>query len=369
MSKSKNSKTKKPINKKKPIKNKPIKNNKKRNLLFVVTFAIGVLLLVATYAWFSSSLNVKIKFIDMKVSTDTGLFISLDGVEFSDSVEISESAILEQLNDTYPNHKNQWTNSGLWSVSTNGPKSSNDSFFDIYSGEIYRYREQAKRGQKFLVASRIDEIESSRWSKYIAFDIFLKNVSGSPKSDNLFLTDDTIIEFENGVDEETRVKMSGIMNSIRFGIVRIGDTNLKASVNEIQNLQCNNNCKSIIYEPNHTLHSEYSIALAKRIGVDLVDGEYVPTYGIIKEGKYLEHRRSYHNTGLEIDSEHFAIQETIKYDDLIDPIFQIPNGITKLRIYIWVEGQDIDSLETSSAGSPIYLSIDLEKDLSGYEGY
>jgi len=364
MSKSKVNKTKKPNNKKKPI-----KSNKKRNLLFVLTLCIGVLLLVSTYAWFSSSLNVKIKFIDMKVSTDSGLFISLDGIEFSDSVEISEDAIIDNLKKTYPNNRNQWSSGGLWSVSTNGIRTSNDGYFDVYAGEIYKYREQAKKGQKFLVTKSIIENESSSWNKFIAFDIFLKNASGSPKSDNLYLTKDTILEFEDGVDEETRIKMSGIMNSIRFGIVRIGDTNLKASVNEIQNLQCNNNCKSIIYEPNHKSHSDYSISIAKRFGIDLVDGEYVPTYGIINAGKYLNHKSGYYNSGVEVDEEHFALQETLVNEDLDDPIFQIPNGITKLRIYIWVEGQDVDSLETSSAGSPIYLSIDLEKDLAGYEGY
>ena len=51
-----------------------------------------------------------------------------------------------------------------------------------------------------------------------------------------------------------------------------------------------------------------------------------------------------------------------------NPIFQIPNGITKARVYVWIEGQDIDALEVHSEGAPVALNLDLEKDLAGYEG-
>ena len=38
------------------------------------------------------------------------------------------------------------------------------------------------------------------------------------------------------------------------------------------------------------------------------------------------------------------------------------------HVYLWIEGQDIDALEVHSEGAPIYLNLDLEKDLAGYEG-
>jgi hypothetical protein len=48
-------------------------------------------------------------------------------------------------------------------------------------------------------------------------------------------------------------------------------------------------------------------------------------------------------------------------------MFKIPNGITKFRAYVWIEGQDIDSLETYSRGADIYVAINLIKDLAGYD--
>ena len=38
------------------------------------------------------------------------------------------------------------------------------------------------------------------------------------------------------------------------------------------------------------------------------------------------------------------------------------NSITKVRVYIWLEGQDIDSLETDSQGANLDVSIDFIKD-------
>ncbi len=363
-------------NNNKSTKQKKIKilNDKKRTrILFCITVLLTILLISSTYAWFKASLNVKVKFINMKVSTDSGLFISLDGVNFSSEIEVSRESIMEDINDIYPNHTNQWASSGLWTVSSNGIENSNSDKFNLFYGELGKYRSGEKKGQRYLSTMKIDESKKQSWNRYIAFDIFLKNVSGSPKSDNLYLTEETYFQFEDGylegLEEDDRVEMEGIMNSIRLGIVRIGDTTLNADKDTIQNLKCNNNCKTIIYEPFSTSHTEKSIEDAAEYGITMSNGEYIPTYGVYSEGIYLNHKSCYFNSGVSIDTEHFALQKTIKDSNLDDPIFQLPNGITKLRVYIWLEGQDIDSLETHSTGAPIDVGLDFIKDLSGYEGY
>lgn len=343
------------------------KLTKRSRLLFIVLLLLAVVLIFATYAWFSASLNVKIKFFDVKVSTDTGLFISLDGVNFSDSIEISNESIIDDLYDLYPNHTNQWASNGLWSVSTNGIPNSNSNKFAIFNGEMGKYTDKERRGQRYLVTSLLDESKPNDWSQYIAFDVFLKNVSGSPKKDNLYLTRNTFVEFDEEADEETISKMTDIMNSMRIGVVYIGETNSKADVRTIQNLQCNNQCRSFIYEPNSMLHNEESINAAKKLGIELVNNTYVPTYGVYSEGIYLNHKSGFVNSGVALDTEHFALQNTLKDEDLEAPLFQIPNGITKVRVYVWIEGQDIDALEVHSEGAPVDLNLEFEKDLAGYD--
>lgn len=336
-------------------------------MVLALLFLTTVLLIFVTYAWFSVSLNVKIKFFEMNVSSNSGLFISLDGIDFSDSVEITSKSIIDNLKTRYPTNTNQWAAKGLWPISTIGIKHPNQDKFEIYEGTLVKARDKDRKLYRFLNTAHMPEDSSNLYKSYLAFDIFLKNVSGSPKSDNLYIDEGTYIDFGDDVDEESRIEMDGIINSIRFGFLKIGSTSSNDEIRNIQNLKCNNDCAAVIYEPNKIKHSPLSIERAYTdYGVTLVDGEISPTYAIIKEGRRLEYANGHEGSGIPLDTEHFQFQETIMESQFIDPIFQIPNGITKMRIYVWLEGQDIDSLETNSEGAPIFLAIDLLKDLAGY---
>lgn len=335
-------------------------------LLKVITFLTAIFLIISSYAWFSTSLNVQIKFFDLVVSSDSGLFISIDGVNFSESIEVSVDSVIRDLVRLYPNHTNQWSVGGMWPVSSNGIRNSNSDRFDIFIGEIKRPKGRIQEGEiRYLNTNRYVEDRASLSNVYVAFDIFLKNVSGSPYSDNLYFNDDTYIDFDGEVSDETKESMSGIMNSLRMGLIKIGSVSLNADVNTIQNIRCNNNCEMTIFEPNKTSHSELSIENASDLGINLVDGVYTPTYAVINPGTRLEHMNGH--AGIPLNTNNFALQRTISEADFNSPIFSIPNGITKLRVYVWIEGQDVDSLETHSVGAPIFIAIGLEKDLAGYE--
>ncbi len=348
--------------------NKKIINRIQANnsMLKVITFLTAVFLLISSYAWFSTSLNVQIKFFDLVVSSDSGLFISIDGVNFSEAIEVSVDNIVQDLGRLYPNHVNQWALGGMWPVSSNGIRNSNADKFDIFVGEIRRPKGRLKETEvSHLNTSRFIEERPSAANIFVAFDIFLKNVSGSPYPDNLYFNDDTEIDFDGEIDDETKESMSGIMNSLRMGIVKIDSVSLEADVRTIQNIRCNNNCESVIFEPNRVTHSETSIENAEEMGITLINGVYVPTYAVFNGGAKLEHMSGH--GGIPLNTNHFTLQRTISEDDFHRPIFTIPNGITKLRVYVWIEGQDVDSLETHSVGAPIFIALGLEKDLAGYE--
>lgn len=332
-------------------------------VLYGAIFATAVFLIIASYAWFSATLNVRIKFFDLVVSTDNGLFISLDGINFSESVEVSLNSIITDLKKTYPNHTNQWSTTGLWPVSTNGIKDSNSDKFSVFLGQVSRKRNLDEK--RYLTTKAVSETVSRTSNVYIAFDVFLKNVSGSPNNDNLYLDEGTSISFTQDVEEEIREEMTGIMNSMRIGMVIVGTVPTTADIDSIQNMKCNNRCSTLIYEPFSTLHSPMSIENAQQHGITLVDGVYSPTYAIIKEGSRLEHANGQEGSGIPLDTEHFALQRTIT--NFNESIYSIPNGITKLRVYVWIEGQDMDSLETSSKGANIDIVISFVKDLAGYD--
>lgn len=383
MAKSNNTKVKKTVSNKTNSKKKnktalakiKLLSSKKRNFItMIIIFLIGVLLTVSTYAWLSTNINVRVKNFNMIVAQNSGLSLSLNGIDFSNYVEISQEILIEELVRTYPNNTSQWSANGLIPISSIGTSGPNDSTFDFFSSAGVKYKDRDKKVGYLTTKLMTEEKERKTFNNYIAFDLFLKNSTGSPTSDNLFLDPTTYLALENEEEPETEEakedleEMKGLINSARFGIVKIGSVDLDARIDEIQNIQCNNNCQAIIYEPNSREHTELSIERAMKYGLNLKDGEYFPTYAYINPIRNVKVEDTISGSA-NLDLNNFKLQETFEEEDLINPIFQIPNGITKIRVYVWLEGQDIDSLETDSEGAKISISMDFTKDTFGYDSY
>lgn len=328
------------------------------NILLTLTFLIGLLLIVSSYAWFSSALNFKVKFFTITASTNTGLLISLDGKEYSGTIDVNVDTVITNLN-TYSNHKNRWASKRLYPTSSNGINNSNNDTFDMFRGIVFDYKQNTNR--RVISVDLEEELEPTIDSSFIAFDIFLKNVSGSPNPDNLYLDTGSGVDFTNESDDDS----NGIINSMRFGFLKINSVSSKSELNIIQNMTCNNKCESTIFEPRHLNHSSESIKRVKNMGISLLNNTPFPTYAIIKEGRELESRGGYNYTNIPLDNEHFKLQNTIT--NLNTRLMQIPNAVTKVRIYVWVEGQDVDILESVSNGSNVSIAINFKKDLAGYD--
>lgn len=353
-------------NKNKSVNKSENKNNifllKKFNLKItpLIILLSGILLIFSSYAWFSVNLNVKVKTFNMLVSKNGGLTISLDAINYDTFVEISADKLIKELKLTYPNNTSQWAGNGLVPVSTNGILDSNSNYYHICTTSGVRYRNRTKENG-FVTTTPANESISREFNNFIAFDLFLKNVSGSPIPDNLYLETGT----EFGIDDDAKEEMRGLFNSVRLGFLKIGSMPTNTNPTVIQNLKCNNNCESVIYEPNSSNHTNLSIERALQYDVNLVDGEYFPTYGCIKTGGPIYVKNAVSGSP-NLDPNYFALQKTVKEGDFTDPLFEIPDGVTKVRVYLWIEGQDIDSLETDSSGSDISVSINLIKDTKGY---
>lgn len=337
-------------------------DDRKFNILVTITFFTGVILIVSTYAWLSANLNAKVDFFNIVASNQDGLTISLDGNTFSSSVDISEDAIINDLKNTYANHTNQWAKRGLFPISTNGTQTVNNDKFHILGASKIAYKINSLSRKRYLNARVVSEEQSNNKGIFIAFDLFLKNVvSGSPKSDNLYLDRGTGVALTS--DEYTDA--DGAINSVRFGFLKIGTTPLEANLDAVQNQTCNNGCEMVIYEPHSTAHSQASIDRARKYGVNLIPGIPNPTYALINPGDHLELANGQYGSGIKLDTEYFALQNTIT--SFNRPIFQIPEGITKVRVYVWLEGQDMDSIESFSSGSIIKIAINFIKDTAAYE--
>ncbi|MDD6272014.1 MAG: hypothetical protein PUA90_00645 [bacterium] len=358
-------KSKKKTTKKRKVNNRqPISKSRFIAALISLTF-LGILLIFSTYAWFSSTLNVRIKTFNMLVSKNAGLEISFDAVNYAEEIEISENVLFEDVPVNYPNHKSFWSTGGLFPVSTIGNKSNNSYFFDIYRSPGVKYHNLLLREDGYVQTVFYPQTQPKKSSGFLAFDIFFRNDNnGSPTADNLYFDIGTGVK----AVEELSEQMEGLFNSIRIGIVKVGSVPMDATAKEAQSIQCNNNCKSIIYEPNSTSHTQMSIDKANKFNLTVIDGEYYPTYANIQGVNQAEIIDTLSGSPT-LDTKSFALQKTITEKDFDKPLFTIPHGITKARIYVWIEGGDIDSIETDSEGAEINLSINFVKDTNGWDNY
>lgn len=341
------------------------KNKSKLFLMLLMILFLAVLLIISTYAWFSTSLNVKVKTFNMIVTKDSGLTISFDGVNFDSSIAISRDILFEQLTPVYKNHKSQWASNGFVPVSTIGNKSRNSQFFDVYRTGGIKYRNPLLREGAYFYTNYFNQDKPKKFANFIAFDLFFRNDNNeSPVADKLYFDYGTGVKMSDTTDE----LMMGLVYSMRMGIVKIGSVPMNASVDDIQNIKCNNNCDAVIYEPFSTMHTQMSIDAAKEYGINLKNGQPYPTYATIDSFGPLNLENAVSGSTL-LDKRYFKYQNTITEADFDKPLFEIPHGITKARFYIWVEGQDIDSLETDSTGTNVDISINFVKDTYGWDEF
>ncbi len=337
-------------------------SKKKKYLTIFYIFLLTVLLIVTTYAWFSTALNVQIRDFNVVAAKNSGLSISFDAINYDTFLEISRENIIEDLGARYPTHTNHWSDNGLVPVSTNGIGSIPDKFDFYFTDGIY-YLNNDKE-QPFLRTLKSKEDDPNPYSYFTSFDIFLKNETGSPVPDNLYLTNETKAIFNGEYSEE----MDSLLNTMRFGFVKIGSVDHDTPATTVQNMTCIGTCEDVIYEPYHTTHTDLSIERAKKYGINLRDGSAFPTFGMIKAGGPIMMKNAVSGS-TSLEPEYFRLQETFNSQELSQSLFEVPDGVTKVRVYAWLEAQDIDSLETNSTGAELTLSIDFEKDTAGWEAF
>lgn len=338
---------------------KEFRNNIRFNTLIFLAFITCLVLVYSTYAWFSSTLDVKITNFRAVVDPETGLYISLDGINWGSTVDISEASIITNLKNNYPSHTNQWSDA-ITSTSTVGLQNTNQSKFTMFGNKKPMLPRFSFLNTDKIDIIKLDESKSNNDAEFIAFDIFLRNLTTSPYSDNLYLIDGTRVVNSSEEMDDTAA------NAIRIGFVFMGGgLDRNASPNESQHLTCRPTCTQYIYEPNSTIHNENSVEILGKHGVTLTPGVHYPTYAVYREKNRVQMWAGVDNSGIPFDNTVFRRQNTSTR--LNEPIGQIPSGITKVRVYIWVEAQDIDIIEQVSTGYEVAVVLNFEKDMAGYE--
>ena len=369
---------------------KKTKANKQRlNNLLIVLLLSAMLLVMSTYAWFTANKTVNIDAIDVKVSTSSGLQISADGEEWKTVLNKED---LENASVKWLNAKNQLPTE-MAPVSTAKEVDGNGRL-KMFFGDVYADLTPGSDnyGEYVLESSLLSDLEADGTEgKYIAFDVFLK--SGNIAKD-LYMSGD-VVEIHEVPDPTDPTKTiwqeitdptqeSGIANAARVGVIKGGNTQ-STDVSTIRGLTTVGG-KAYIWEPNFDYHTDNGIANGTALGwinngsithtagngggIIAYDGLFAPTTQAIK----LSNVRASDPLGsavaknVDIDWSSTKNQNPIslKFPDTAHDAAgnDLTNGVTKFRIYMWVEGQDIDA-ENYASGT--YVEYNLSFSLDQYQ--
>lgn len=322
------------------------RDHKKIAYLLFLLLITSMLLSTSSYAWFTTNRVVSINTLNVKVQAEGSLEISVDGINWRAGIGKDE---IIAASATYPGSINQLP-SLIVPVSTDGMLS-DDGLLDMYSGKIA----SNDNGDYILVSYKSEEYESSgddSTGEFIAFDVFLK----INESKELYLTGDSLITYNGEIS-------IGTENAMRAAFVVEGNTVAGDSIANIQGLRTVDDNNVYIWEPNYDTHTRNGVSNARdvygittsmtnasRIVYDGVSSEITEDDNIL-----LGNARAslYPNKFKTVEPKIM----TTAYNGVPQSLFTLNSGVTKLRIYLWLEGQDVDCENNASLGN---LSINLK---------
>ncbi len=310
--------------------------------LFILFLFTSIMFSTSTYAWFTSNRVVTINTINVHVAASGGIEISTDGTNWK-SVIIPDD-ITSVHNTTYPTSVNQIPYN-MEPVSTGKDIDASTGFLKMF----YGLTDSNSTGEYVLTSSRIIETEGNGQTsdgKFIAFDLFFKVSSDT----TLYLTNNSKVNYsnENG---------KGIANATRIAFVNEGTIPTGSALGDIQRLRGATPATTYIWEPNYDVHTASAVANARDVyGITTTEtgGALISYDGVINEITK-DDNITLRNAN---SASHPSLFKTVNVDYSTvrnfannREVFTLRSGITKMRIYMWIEGQDVDCENNASIGN------------------
>lgn len=329
-------------------KTKKAKKQRKLLLALLMLLLTFVTLSTSTYAWFTANKTVTVSSINVNVAAANGLQISVDAIEWK--AIITNDDINRIINthgtadDTYPTSTNQLPASelSLAPVSTVGTVDTS-GFMEMFLGEI----DADNAGNYKLKSTKSTETSTNTGGHFVAFDLFFQVQGETP----IYLTDAAQV-VAGGTD-------SGIHNASRVAFIIEGTKEAGTAASDIQVLK--SQADPIIWEPNYDVHTPSAVQHAANtysITTSIGPGAaQIPYYGLktaFGEGVALTNTDTDKFGAVTIDISTPASGITTA---AYQPVFTLPAGVTKVRVYMWIEGQDVDCENNASGGE---ITFDLQ---------
>ena len=264
-----------------------------------------------TYAWFTTGNTASVTNLDVNVATANGIQISLDASSWRSTISATDLKNAISNANAYANRVIQYPEGEIAPVSSAG---------NIVNGKMEMfYGEYNKDGT--LMSDAVADKNGTTDGNYIAFDLFFKSTSEQPLT--FKLGDDA--SFVKCIDVTTGEALNvGTDTAVRVAFLNLGS----AATPEAARALTVESGKALIWEPNSAKHANSEAASGKL---------------------------DYKGFKAEFD----AVAEDALSDDQVasvttfdesKEIVTLANGITKIRVYIWLEGQDVDCINPISFG-------------------
>jgi len=321
---------------------------KRRVLLSLLTISlVGVVLSTSTYAWFTANKTVTVSDINVNVAASNGIQVSVDGINWK--TVISNDDITGAI-ATYAGATNQLPSisNSLTPVSTIGAIDTTTGFLRMFSGAI----DSNVGGDYILTSTRSTEVNGTSGS-FIAFDLFMQ------------VTADTEIYLTSNSNVVADGTSTGIENAARMAFVLEGNTAVGSTTAAIQSLAATVGTEPVvIWELNNDSHtapavsnaaSNYALTTAAGAG-----NAALPYYGVksditaINDVLLNSHDVTYFSLVTPAISTTSAGISSLAYESVLN----LTSGVSKVRIYMWLEGQDVDC-ENNASGGAVTFSIQL----------
>ena len=387
------------------------KNSRKRlnSLILLVAFT-AVMLIVSTYAWFSTQKNVTISSLYGEVNVAEGLQISLDAKHWGNSIDLSELNLAQSGSTTTPDYKDP-TGQYLDSTATFLTPASGvtnvvpDEYLPVSTAGT-DVEDEAGNARLVMYAGNnkntyqletVAEMAEEAASGYFAFDVFLQNTTNGNDPDTLYLDKTSSVTVDNastGLENTLRVAFALYTNtadSTTANGVLPQDTIIGATVTN-QTVD-----KVAIWEPNSNAHIQtildtinpnivftesdrgtYSLGAAVKrqtsdsFGYGMFDlDDALPTYALTSGsvGKTYANLYNWGDTMEDGLAKQSTVQTltTIEEDqtelkDVAGNTFALAaNEYHRIRIYTWIEGQDPDCINVASFGGGLTLDLGFSK--------
>ncbi len=334
------------------------KNRKNRLFLLILLLSLSILLLVmSTYAWFTSNTTVSVESLDVNVTTVNGLQISADAVNWKAKVLKND---ISGATANYGAAKNFLPDT-MDNMSTVGAVT--NGFMDMFHGTVTPNDD----GSYALYTTKVDEIgrtgsctgdSECTGIYFVAFDLFFKVDAD---------TNVVLVGLNSGVIPWASETDTGIKNTVRVAFVKEGHVAVGSTAAQAQALKQSLAAGSsdvIIWEPNFDTHTQAGIENAQSVyGITNIGGNPL-SYKGVKAAFDRNVGVTVNTTGSATFNNYFAnVTPTLTtiYGNTEDqPFATLEAGVTKYRVYWWVEGQDVDT-ENGATGKHMTLNLSFAK--------